>query len=352
MNVFLESTRKDVAAFLSAYLAEKGKLFRGINAWGPDAVRKLRPFVRTGKMLRAGLVATGSALAGRRPGPSAIRAGAAVELIQAALLIHDDIMDRDPVRRGAPSLHRQYESQALRMGVREPAHFGAGMALCLGDIAFFLGFELLSTLPEPAERRAAIVSLWADELCRVGLGQMQDLYFGEAFPAVEDADVLRLYLYKTARYSFSVPLLTGARLGGAPASLLRRLASIGETMGILFQLRDDEIGLFGSENQTGKPVGSDIRESKMTLLSRRLFERAGARDRARLSEAFGNPRLGARVLSGVRELAGKLGLRVELREEMEKLHARAGRAIDRLDAPAGAIRVLRDVLDFSLNRIR
>ncbi len=350
MNAFLERARKDVADFLAACLAEKGELFESVNAWGPDAVRKLRPFVRTGKTLRAGLVAAGSALAGRRPGRSAVRAGAAVELIQSALLIHDDIMDRDPVRRGAPSLHRQYQIQAARLGVREPGHFGEGMALCLGDIAFFLGFGLLSTLPEPAERRAAIVSLWADELCRVGLGQMQDLYFGEAFPAVKDADILRLYLYKTARYSFSAPLLTGARLGQAPAGLLGRLASIGETMGVLFQLRDDEIGLFGSQSVTGKPVGSDIRESKMTLLSRRLFDRAGPRDRARLAKAFGNPRLGARALADVRELAGKLGLRGELREEMGRLHARAARAIDRLDAPAGPKRVLRDVLDFSLSR--
>ena len=70
--------------------------------------------------------------------------------------------------------------------------------------------------------------------------------------------------YKTGRYSFSLPLLAGAMLADAPAELRGKLETFGESIGLLFQIRDDELGLFGDERELGKPVGSDVREGKKT----------------------------------------------------------------------------------------
>lgn len=347
---FLAGVKAEVAAFLDAYLAGAGRRYRSVNAWGPDAAGRLRVFVRTGKMLRAGMVVAGYAAAGRRPGLAAVRAGAAVELIQAGLLIHDDIIDHDLVRRGGPSLHVQYSRLGKKSGASDPDHFGEGMGICLGDIALFMGFEILAGLPAAPVARAAILGMWSDDLCRVGLAQMQDLNFGQTFPDATASEIKRLYINKTGRYTFSAPLCTGAVLGGAPRSLQNRLAALGETLGLLFQMRDDEIGLFGDSDEIGKPVGSDIREAKLTLLMHRLFDQAAPADRRRLACVFGNPDLSRRMIAEVREIAGRSGARAEMRRDMERLRARAGRDIDVLAVSPSAKARLRSVLDFVIDR--
>jgi geranylgeranyl diphosphate synthase, type I len=347
---YFESQRVKVVAFLEAFLREKKRRFARINDWGPDAMDKLEPFTQMGKMLRSGLVALGSQIRGTSPSRAAIQAGAAVELIQAALLIHDDIIDRDEVRRGRPSLHFQYGLQGKRLDVTEPLHFGEGMGICLADIAFFLAFELLSTLPAPLEVRAGILSLWSDELCLVGLAQMQDLYYGQAFPPVKAADITRLYLYKTARYSFSLPLLTGAKLAGASRRAQAGLDRLGDRLGILFQLKDDDLGLYGSEKELGKSIGSDIRECKQTLLSHRLFQKARPADRKRLSAIYGNARITPAMVGEVRAMAETYGVRRELQAKMRRIRGQVLAQIEAFPAPERWRRILRELVDFSLER--
>jgi geranylgeranyl diphosphate synthase type I len=342
--------RLKVLDFLDAFLRSKRKSYARINTWGPDALAKLGPFIRTGKMLRSGLVALGAETGPRAAAAAAVRAGAAVELIQAALLIHDDIIDRDEMRRGRPSLHYEYALQGRKSGTRDPLHFGEGMGICLADIAFFLAFELFSTLPVPRAVRAEIVSLWSHELCLVGLAQMQDLYLGEATVKVRPDDIIRLYLYKTARYSFSVPLLTGAKLSGAPRAIQARLDRLGESLGVLFQLKDDDLGLFGSEGELGKPVGSDIRECKQTLLSYVLFSRAKTADRKRLKEIFGNPRITPAMVEEVKDMVERLGVRRVLSARMRRLRLKAVAGIRELPAGGRPRRVLGELVEFSIDR--
>jgi geranylgeranyl diphosphate synthase type I len=347
---FLSGVKSDVAAYLDAYLAGAGRRYHAVNAWGPDAAGRLRVFVRTGKMLRAGMVVTGYAAAGRKPGRAAVQAGAAVELIQAGLLIHDDIIDHDLVRRGGPSLHVQYARLGGESGASDPDHFGEGMGICLGDIALFMGFEILAGLPAPPAERAEILRLWSDDLCRVGLAQMQDLNFGQTFPDVSEAEIRRLYVNKTGCYTFSAPLRTGAVLGGAGRALQGRLATLGETLGLLFQMRDDEIGLYGEADEIGKPVGSDIREAKLTLFMRRLFDKAAPADRRSLAGIFGNPGLSRAMIAEVREIAERSGVRAGMRRDMDRLRSKAGRTIEALDVPPAAKARLHSVLAFVVDR--
>lgn len=349
---FLDGVKRDVSAILDSYLRAAGRRYRAINAWGPDAAGRLRAFVRTGKMLRAGMVVVGHAAAGRRPGPAALRAGAAVELIQAGLLIHDDIIDRDSVRRGGPSLHVQYSRVGRKAGALDAPRFGEGMGICLGDIALFMGYEILAGLPAAPARRARILRLWSDDLCRVGLAQMQDLEFGQTCPDASEAEIRRLYVNKTGRYTFSAPLRTGAVLGGAGVGLTAGLAALGETLGLLFQMRDDELGLYGTSAAIGKPLGSDVREAKLTLFMRRLFDRASARDRRRLAALFGNPGFRAAQLREVRAMAERSGVRAVMVREMERLRAKAGRMIGGLDLPSASHSRLLSLLDYVVERDR
>ena len=99
---YMSGARARLAADLTVFLASKRRDVAGIEPWGRDVLRRLSAFTRKGKMVRGGLVLLAHGMAGGRSGPAALRAGTACELIQSGLLIHDDIMDRDARRRGAP----------------------------------------------------------------------------------------------------------------------------------------------------------------------------------------------------------------------------------------------------------
>jgi geranylgeranyl diphosphate synthase type I len=283
-----------------------------------------------------------------------------MELFQSGLLAHDDIMDRDATRRGLPTLHRQYGGEARQRGARDPEHLGQSLGICAGDAAFFLGFEALSGPPVPQAARAGLLGLCARELSRVAVAQMQDVVwgaqpaFGGAGPdTVPEEQILRLYTFKTGRYTFSMPLAAGALLAGCGPGELAELERLGEFLGILFQLRDDLLGLFGDERELGKPVGSDVREGKKTILHGRLLARASEATAARLREIFGNPGIGQTELDFVRSQLAGLGVIAEVRELSEGYAAEARRLIESLPGARAEERaVLQEILRYTSERTR
>ena len=349
---FFSETKKKLTEFITSYLDSKLVDFTEVNRWGPDVLGKIRPFIQTGKMLRGGLVILGYRLCGKTATDRVLPAAAAVEFIQTALLIHDDIIDQDSLRRGGPAVHAQYSAQALENNLEHPEHFGAGMGICVGDIGFFLAFELLAAMPASLSKKQEVWELWARELSFVGLGQMQDFFLGVAAPAASEEDILALYRFKTARYSFTAPLVSGAVLGGGKATTLEALERIGESLGLLFQLRDDELGLFGNQDDLGKPVGSDIRENKKTLFHTFVFQKAEPNDRRRLERLFGNRNLNEAQVGEVQGLLEKYRVREEVRARMDSLIHSASEHLQGLEAPAREKRVLRELLQYVGERDR
>jgi geranylgeranyl diphosphate synthase type I len=337
--------REDLRAFLRAKRRDVARL----RPWGGDVLDRLGAFTRRGKMIRGVLVALGSEMAGRRAGAAAVRAGTALELIQSGLLIHDDIMDRDPRRRGGPSVHEQYARLAPGPGGAAAAHYGTSLAICAGEIAIFLAFEALAGLPE-GRRAAAVQKLFAAEFGLVGLGQMLDVEAGAAPGRLPERRVLEIYRTKTARYSFYLPLAAGWTLGGGRPAVRTALERLGEDLGLAFQIKDDELGLFGSAAATGKPVGSDIRQGKKTLYASGLLERAGGADAARLAGIFGNPAASESDLALVRDMAGRLGVREDVSRTMDRLAGRVGREIASLPVREAHREVLRGLLAYIVDR--
>jgi geranylgeranyl diphosphate synthase type I len=349
-TAYFGRTRRRLLEDLDRFLAAKRKDLAPLRPWGRDVIRRLATFTRKGKMIRGGLVALGCEMASGRVAPSAVRAGTAMELIQSGLLIHDDIMDRDARRRGAPSIHEQYARLAEEPGGPAAAHYGTSLAICAGDIAIFLAFEAMAGLPGPAERAAAAQRLFAAEFGLVGLGQMRDVEAGSSRRAPSERDILDTYRVKTARYSFSLPIALGWILGGGRAAALPVLRGLGEDLGLIFQIKDDELGLFGSPKATGKPVGSDVRQGKKTLYAVRLMERAAGPDRARIGGIFGRPDAPDADILFVRGLAERLGIREEVRRIMAGLGRRAAASIRSLDVDARRRAALLSVLAHGLSR--
>ncbi len=349
-EAYFDRARTRLCGDLAAFLASKSGEVARLRPWGRDVLSRLGTFTRKGKMIRGGLVALGYDMAGGRAGAAAVRAGTAFELIQSGLLIHDDIIDRDPRRRGGPSVHEQYARRAPGPGRDAASHFGTSMAICAGEIAIFLAFEAVAGLPGPPKRAAAVQKLFAAEFGLVGLGQMLDVEAGLSRELRPEREILNIYRYKTARYSFYLPLAAGWTLAGGRRRELLALERLGEDLGLVFQIKDDELGLFGKARTTGKPVGSDIRQGKRTLYAAGLFGRAIGPERERLAAVFGRPGATEADIEFVRELAQRLGVRQDVQQTMIRLGRRAGGCIQALPIREKHRQTLQGLLAYSLTR--
>jgi geranylgeranyl diphosphate synthase type I len=215
--------------------------------------------------------------------PVALDVAAALELLHTFALIHDDVMDGSDQRRGLSAVHRQFIDSHERQEWRgEARRFGEGAAILVGDFAFVYADVLFGSAP-PAAR--PIFDELRVELC---VGQYLDLH-GTAGGSHDPVRARRIERYKSGKYTVERPLHLGASLAGRLEELAGPLSSFGLPMGEAFQLRDDLLGVFGDSSVTGKPVGDDLREGKLTPLiataaarttgpSKRLLDRLGAAD--------------------------------------------------------------------------
>jgi geranylgeranyl diphosphate synthase type I len=298
-----------------------------------------------GKRLRPAFCYWGWRGAGGPDGPEIINAAAALELLHAGALVHDDLMDASDIRRGQPSLHRQFEAyHAARRWHGSAAAFGTGMAILLGDLLLCWTDAMFhaSGLPGDALRRGQpVLDLMRTE---VFAGQYLDLR-GQAAGSGTLESALRVVEYKTTKYTIERPLHLGAALaggrgagrragaergrapswggrgagagaergggkggargwgrqstgtgkaergGGTSRALLAAYSAYGLPLGTAFQLRDDILGVFGDPAQTGKPAGDDVREGKHTVLLAIARARATDRQAAVIDRYLGDPLL-------------------------------------------------------------
>ncbi|ACV79531.1 Polyprenyl synthetase [Nakamurella multipartita DSM 44233] len=256
----LARRRADVAAVDPRLVADVELLVEFVT----DGGKRLRP-----QFLWCGWLAGGGAATG--PDADAVlQVAAALELLQACALLHDDIIDRSQRRRGRPSTHRAVAKRAADAGVAaDPEHHGVSVAILLGDLALAWCDDLFlaGALPLGAAHRAAPV--WRAMRTEVLAGQLLDLAVtvsAEADPATQERDAMRVNRYKTAAYTIERPLHLGAALAGAAPATIAALRTYGTDIGVAFQLRDDLLGVFGDPAVTGKPAGDDLVEGKQTVL--------------------------------------------------------------------------------------
>jgi geranylgeranyl diphosphate synthase type I len=301
--------RAVIAEILESFIARQRAALAPL---GPDLDPLLdaaQRAVEGGKRLRPAFAYWGWRSAGGSASKttSLMRAAAAIELVHASALIHDDVMDSSAIRRGAPAAHTAFTALRLDDATAAKAEtFGTNAAILLGDMLLAWSDELLgdSGFKPKAIRRGRI---YFDRLrTEVSAGQYLDV-LAQTRPRSTGPDAMRVLRYKSAKYTVERPLQLGAALGKASPQLLAALSSYGVPLGEAFQLRDDILGVFGEATVTGKPSGDDIREGKRTLLVARAFDRADARQRATLEASFGNPRVGVGGVAAVQEVLRETG---------------------------------------------
>jgi len=284
------------------------------------AFERLKEFSVRGKMIRGSLVTLGYNLFYEEVNLENLTIlGAAMELLQSALLIHDDIMDQDTQRRGASTLYHQYVQECTRLQKMNPLHTGQSLGICVGDLAIFLGFDLLYRLTGSVEIQQRLGRLFTREMLIVGTAQMDDVAWGAERALPGEEEVLQLYRHKTGRYTFSLPLCIGAMMADQPETQCQQLMTLGENMGILFQIRDDELGLLGDEKKIGKPVGSDIREGKKTLHYLELLKHCSSGESESLRSVFGNENADDDEINRVLDLIRKYNIPHILQQRFHSL---------------------------------
>jgi geranylgeranyl diphosphate synthase type I len=270
-----------------------------------EAARDLT--LRGGKRYRAALLA--AAYAGVAPGAPlepAYQAGVALELLQTYLLIQDDWMDGDLTRRGGPSVHA---ALAGRLGT---VHLGASSAMLASDLTCNLAFEVVAHIDLPAPSVLATLRLLTRVHQDVILGQQIDM-LGRA------EDVEAMHALKTGSYTVRGPLSLGATLAGAPQATIDALDRYAAPLGVAFQLRDDLLGTFGSSEQTGKPVGNDLRAGKRTAILAEAEGRLNAAEQAALDRAFGKPSATEAEVAGASAALVSCGAQEAVRARLTRL---------------------------------
>lgn len=255
--------------------------------WSSDFFSKLYASSINGKSIRGSLILLSQEMFGQKIGLNSLYLALALEYAHTALLIHDDIMDHDHMRRGLPSMHHAFYKTAKDNKVKDPMDFGVSQAICLGDAAIFSAQFAFSKIDNLAiNEYKKLLSLLSLEFIKVGLGQAQDLKFTHYPETPSLKEVLEMYTYKTARYTFSLPLMAGAIMAGRPDHEVEILDKIGIDLGLIFQLSDDNLSLHGTADKTGKAVGNDIKENKKIYYRILLLEKASKKDRDLVQKIF------------------------------------------------------------------
>lgn len=222
------------------------------------------------------------------------------------------------------------------------------MGVCAGDICFFLSYELLSTLQSPM--RTKMIELFSKEFTNVAVAQMQDLYLGASEKKTSAKDVFYLHKYKAARYTFSLPLVLGAKLAEQSENELIELDELGESIGIMFQVKDDELNLFGTEKETGKSALGDIKDDKKTLFRLHLFEEASDDEAMKLKKIFGNTKASDADLKFVLGLIEKKGIRQMVIDDMVGLEKDAVNHIAELSVKEDYKSLLQEIIKYNKAR--
>ena len=324
----LEANAAAVNKFLLSHLDQKPReLYQASSHYIKTGGKRLRPFmtIKACEML-------GGTLARAMP------AAGAVELLHNFSLVHDDIMDNDERRHGAPSVHR---------------FFGLPLAIIAGDLLFSKAFELLAVHTRSVgithSAVTEMVSRMSEASVEICEGQALDIHRASATKFPSEAEYIEMIGKKTAalfRVSCALGALSAPDYSKAD---VEHVALFGRDIGIAFQLVDDLIGVIGDPHVTGKAAGNDIREGKKTLPILLSIQKAKGEDRDRVLGVFGSKNASQAEVAKVVSIVSDLGIEDRVRKEARRYMNSAIKAISAFPE-SEARRSLESSADFVVGR--
>lgn len=315
----LDTTKELIDAYLDAY---SNRQMQDAERIGPSYVylrKTINALIQVGgKRLRPHMVLSAfQAYAPEEALESVVPAAVSQELIHLAMLIHDDIIDRDLIRYGIPNVAGQYEEHYTKYipKVSERQHMALGAALLAGDALITDAHQIIRTTDRPHDLVLRSQDILSRSIFDVIGGELLDMEVG-VLPK-GSIDPIAVAEHKTSSYSFVGPLTTGAVLAGAPETDIALLAQFGTHLGIGYQLKDDILGVFGDEDKTGKSTTTDITEGKRTFMVQQFEQLATEVQRSEFFAIFHREDITDADIARVRALLRESGAAKATEERMD-----------------------------------
>lgn len=268
LRAVAEERQTQVDAVLGRFFSLAKKRAEPLGAEYLELWNELELNTAGGKRFRPRMVFAAYQALGGSDLEAAAYIGAAFELLHTALIVHDDVIDGDFVRRGAPNIAGSFRARARSAGASEKdaEHRGISAAVIAGDLALFNAYRLIDRSGVGDATRERLLQVMDDALFASAAGELIDVDFSWIPEVPRVDDILAMERLKTAVYSFECPLQAGAILAGSDEEVVATLGEFGREIGIAYQLVDDLLGVFGTEAETGKTTVGDLREGKRTVL--------------------------------------------------------------------------------------
>lgn len=347
----LDVLRKFVDDEIDSFLTAKKKE-------GPVELLKmveyLQGYMNSGKRIRPILFYYGYLIADGKDKYGALKASIAIEFVHASMLIFDDIMDKATTRRNKPSMHCLYRDEVginhLSLGSEEAEHFGKSMAQLCGILALQYGYEILETCNFSSRLKIKAISKLTRTIAETIAGQKEDIYMSLSLNYNDPDRILNMIELKTAKYTFEGPLIMGAILARAGDEFLKYLSDFAIPLGTAFQMRDDILGVFGNESQTGKSSSSDITEGKKTILISKSLTGANVRQKKEILSVLGKKEISSSDIETVRKIIKQTGSLSSTQRRIKDLVERAKKQVETIKAKRRGKKIMEEILGFAGDR--
>ncbi len=340
---------KKTEGLLDSFFKKKEREATQISPIAAEMMQIYRRFMG-GKNIRGALIKLGYECFGGKDEKAILDASLMAGVVHSFLLMHDDVMDRDRLRRGRPTIHAQYEKlYRQRYPKGDSEHYGVCLAIDMGDAGFALTHTILAEAKFPDKIKIRVLKRFNRQILTTAFGQAIDISYGHRTHLTEE-DIMRVHHYKTADYTITGPLQYGALFAGADEREIKKIRSYGLPIGIAFQLRDDELGLFSDEKTLGKPIGSDVKENKNTILHLKALELAKGKDKQFIRSSYGNDNLTAKELERVREITIKTGALRYSQKMARKLVEKGKKFVPKITNDPALQDTLYKMADFMIER--
>ena len=325
-NVMLIKIKNKIEKELSRVVENINKT-TSLKKASPLLYRAIKSFIlRPGKRIRPTLFIAGYLGFAKKPAPNLYTSAISIELLHDFFLVHDDIIDKSDTRRGKPSMHILFSKHLAKY--KNIKFSGQDLALITGDAMHSMAIHTFLAIKEKAERKEKALKKLMEASFHTACGEFIELMSGSKnVEQITKSEILRIYDYKTAHYTFAWPLSCGAMLAGAKQKQVDKLSQCGIYLGRAFQIRDDILGMFSDEKETGKSSLTDLKEAKKTILIWYAYHHSNQKNKSTIKTVLSKSNANKRDLAIIRNIIFRSGALGYAKSEISQLIERAQKLI-------------------------
>lgn len=343
--------KKKIDNEIETFLNEKILKLSKKDAWVAEGMEYVKKMVLTGgKRIRPSLVYWGYRCSGGQDEEKILKACVGIELVHIFLLIHDDIIDRSQKRHGIETVNIWAEGKGKKMFENgDRRRFGYSMGMIFGDTVYAWAIQAIIEARLDSEKTLEAINYLQEIVETTIVGESQDVVI-EYKKEVSEEEVIEMCKNKTAKYTFEGPLRLGGILAGASDKVLNSFSEYGIPIGIAFQIQDDILGVFGSEEKMGKSAASDIEEGKKTILTTFVFSDKNILHREKMEAILGKKDLSGEEINEFQQIIMDSGALKNAKLRSLEYAKESKKALEKSDILNEGKEFLGGLADYIINR--